>query len=109
MRAIGVTSPQRLTGVLAGVPTWKEQGVDATFSNWRGVVGPRGLSAAQIAWWDGILEKVTQTEEWKKDLKANNQEPSYMNSRDSKAFLDAQAKLFAGLLNDLGLAKAPAK
>lgn len=107
MRAIAITSAQRLSGAVATVPTWKEQGVDATFSNWRGVIGPRNLTPAQIAYWDNVLEKVTQTEEWKTDLRRNNQEPSYMNSQASRAFLNAQSKQLSALLADLGLAKNP--
>lgn len=40
VRLIAVTSPARLGGVLADVPTWREQGYDAVVSNWRSVVGP---------------------------------------------------------------------
>ena len=36
LRAIGVTSPQRLPGV--DVPTFKEQGIDLVITNWRSVV-----------------------------------------------------------------------
>jgi len=108
MRAIAITSAQRLGGVLATVPTWKEQGVDATFSNWRGIIGPRNLTPTQIAYWDNILHKLTQMEEWKRDLRLNNQEPSYMSSQESKVFLDTQSKQFSALLADLGLAKNPA-
>jgi putative tricarboxylic transport membrane protein len=109
MRAIAITSAQRLSGVVATVPTWKEQGVDATFSNWRGVIGPRNLPPAQVTYWDGALRKVTQTEEWKKDLRLNNQEPNYMNSQESKTFLNTQSKQLSALLADLGLAKNPGK
>jgi len=42
----------------AETPTWVEQGYDAVFSNWRGFVGPKGMTPAQIAYWDGIFAKV---------------------------------------------------
>ena len=45
LRAIGVTSPQRLPGV--DVPTFKEQGIDLVITNWRSVVAPPGITAAQ--------------------------------------------------------------
>ena len=109
MRGIAITSAHRLSGAVSGVPTWKEQGIDATFSNWRGVVGPRNLTRSQIAYWDSVLERITKMEEWKKDLKLNNQESSYMNSQESKAFLATQSTQLSTLLSDLGLAKNPAK
>src|SRR6476661_6019192 len=45
LRAIGVTSPQRLPGNDA--PTFKEQGIDLVLTNWRSVVAAPGLSDAQ--------------------------------------------------------------
>src|SRR5262249_30744287 len=41
VRIVAVASPQRLSGAIAQVPTWREQGVNAVVSNWRGVVGPK--------------------------------------------------------------------
>ena len=38
LRAIGISSPERLPGV--DIPTFKEQGVDATLVNWRGLMAP---------------------------------------------------------------------
>ena len=45
LRAIGVSSPQRLPGV--DVPTFKEQGIDLVITNWRSVVAPPGITPAQ--------------------------------------------------------------
>lgn len=55
MRTISVSSPQRLGGVLAQVPTWTEQGIKSTMTNFREV------RYAQLAAQD----------EWKKDPEAN--------------------------------------
>ena len=45
LRAIGVTSPQRLPGL--EVPTFKEQGIDLVLTNWRSVFGAPGITDAQ--------------------------------------------------------------
>ncbi len=45
LRAIGVTSAQRLPGV--DVPTFKEQGVDLVIANWRSVMAPPGITPEQ--------------------------------------------------------------
>ena len=58
MRVLGIAAPQRLGGVFAKVPTWKEQGIDVQITNWRVLAGPRGLTAAQVAYWDGALAKL---------------------------------------------------
>lgn len=105
LRAIAVTAPQRVGGGLAEVPTWKEQGVAAVFSNWRGLIGPRGLSAAQIAYWDDVFAKLSQTGEWKKDLENNSLEAVYLNSRETRKFLGAEHAQLKALLSELGMAK----
>ena len=105
LRIIAIAAPQRLSGPLANVPTLKEQGTDVVVSNWRIVVGPKGMSAPQIAFWDGALGKMVQTDEWKKDLKDSEQEFVYLNSRDTAKYLDAQNKDLTEALIDLGLVK----
>ena len=108
LRGIAVTGPQRLSGgsgAFADVPTWKEQGVDSVYANWRGVVGPKGLSAAQIAYWDGLLSQLAQSNEWKQGLTRLLQEPVYLNSQETRRYLDAQHQELRGVLVELGLAK----
>lgn len=105
LRIIAVAAPRRLGGFYAPIPTWNEQGVAAVFANWRGIVGPKGLSAAQIAFWDDILGKVVRTDEWLKEVEQNGWEPDYMNSADSRRFLDRQHEELKSLLAELGLAK----
>src|SRR5262249_7766425 len=61
IRVIGVAAPQRFEGPLAAVPTWKEQGADVVVANWRPVIGPKGLAAPQVAYWEGVFSKLTQT------------------------------------------------
>lgn len=105
IRVIAVSSPSRLGGVLAAVPTWKEQGVDMTFGIKRVLLGPKGLSATQIAYWDDVFARLSGTEEWKKDLEANFWESDYMNSEKSRKDLAAQHAELKAVLTDLGLAK----
>ena len=43
LRALGISATDRVPGI--DMPTLREQGVDVTFSNWRGVAAPPKLSA----------------------------------------------------------------
>jgi hypothetical protein len=52
-----LTSPQRLPGILKDVPTWKEQGADAVVAQWRVLVGPKGMTPSQIAYWEGVIAR----------------------------------------------------
>ena len=105
LRIIGIGSPSRLGGALAEVPTWKEQGIDAIVSNWCGVLGPRGMTPAQIALWDDVFGKLTKTDEWKTGLERNFQEAGYLNSRETTDYLRTQYAQLRGSLGALGLAK----
>ena len=105
VRVLAITSDQRLTGPLATVPTWKEQGIAGTFNTWRGMWGPKGLSADQVAYWDGVFERISRDPQWKENLAANQWENDYRNSRDTLKYLDALHVELRDVLKDLGLAK----
>jgi putative tricarboxylic transport membrane protein len=105
LRVLGVAAPRRLGGVLANVPTWKEQGVNALVTNWRMVAGPKGMTAAQIAYWDGVLGKLTQTGEWKKDLELNSFEDTYRNSAATERYMKDEYDHFRAALSEVGMAK----
>ncbi|HVJ44074.1 MAG TPA: tripartite tricarboxylate transporter substrate binding protein [Dongiaceae bacterium] len=105
LRMIAVPAAQREKGPLADVPTWREQGVDVEFSTWRVLVGPKGMTPEEIAWWDDILAKAIQSPEWIKAAQTNMWSVDYKNSKDLKAFLDSQQTQLTALLTDLGLAK----
>jgi putative tricarboxylic transport membrane protein len=105
VRILALTAPARLPGVLADVPTWREQGYDITVTNWRGFVGPKGLTPAQIAYWEGVLRRLSESEEWKAELETNFWSGEYLGSVDMLKFLErdnAQARTF---LLDIGLVK----
>jgi putative tricarboxylic transport membrane protein len=104
VRVIAVSAPRRLTGKMANVPTWREQGFDAVFGNWRGVIGPKGLSKEQIDYWDQVFSRLNAADEWKAEIQSGMWEETYMNSRDAKAFLDKEYEQLRRILSDLGIA-----
>lgn len=105
LRAIGITSPQRLRGVLAIQPTWREQGIDAIVVNWRGVIGVQNLAAPQVAFWDDALGRLAKTDEWNRELERNLWENSYANSRDATRYLKMQYEDLRRIMLELGFAK----
>jgi putative tricarboxylic transport membrane protein len=105
MRVVAVSSPGRLAGPLATVPTWKENGVDAVVSNWRPIIGTKGWFAAQIAYWEDVFQKVTASEEWKAELDRSGGVAQFMRSRELAALFDRDYVAFRSILSDLGLAK----
>jgi putative tricarboxylic transport membrane protein len=70
MRFLAVSASRRLPGALAGVPTLREQGVDAVVDNFRLVMGPPGMAPAQVAYWEQVLRRLSVAEEWKERPRA---------------------------------------
>ncbi|MBY0088946.1 tripartite tricarboxylate transporter substrate binding protein [Brevibacillus brevis] len=105
IRVLAVTSPERLGGILSDVPTMKELGLDAEFTIWRGVLGPKEMGEAEVAYWDKTFKALSEKEEWKQLLKADGVEGDYKNSKDFKAFLDEQDKQIEELLKAIGIHK----
>jgi putative tricarboxylic transport membrane protein len=105
LRPLAVSAPSRLAGDFSSVPTWQEQGVNAVASSWRGLMGPRGLTAEQIAYWDRVLSALVKTEDWKKDLQENFWDEGYLDARASRKRLDDEYAEFKSILTELGVSK----
>lgn len=104
-RVIALGSPRRMAGALADVPTLREQGTDIVVSNWRGIVGARGLSAAQIGYWEDVLSKVVATDEWRRNLEVQNWEGNFLRSAEFRKYLENDYNQTRAIMSDLGLAK----
>lgn len=105
MRLVGAAAPQRFGGALANVPTWKEQGVDIVFGTFRAIMGPKGMGAAQVAFWENTLRKVTETAEWKADIEKNFWLDDFVTGPQFRKDLDKEYADMKAVLVDLGLAK----
>ncbi len=105
LRIIGITSERRGDGPLASIPTWKEQGFDVVFTNTRLLIGPRGMTPAQVAYWDAAIERVVQSEEWKSAVGKQHGVTDYLGSRQSPQRMAAIYEQLKGALVDAGLAK----
>ena len=105
MRVVAAAAPKRLAGALADVPTWKEQGVDLVFGGWRAIMGPKGLTPAQTAFWEGVLRKATQVPEWRTDLEKNYWSDDFVPSQQFRKDLEKDYADMKAVLVDLGLAK----
>jgi putative tricarboxylic transport membrane protein len=105
LRILGVSATRRLPGAMAVVPTWKEQGVDLDYGSWRTIFGPKGLSSEQVAYWESILRKVTETAEWKADLERYFWSDFFVAGPALKKNLDKEYADSKAVLVELGLAK----
>src|SRR5215831_3616673 len=104
LRAIGVTSPQRLPGV--DIPTFKEQGIDLVLTNWRAVMAPPGITAEQKKALGDAIEKMVKSATWKDILKQKGWDDAYLPADAFTKFLkDEQARVNT-VLKSVGLVKS---
>jgi tripartite-type tricarboxylate transporter receptor subunit TctC len=92
-------------GPFANVPTWREAGVDFSSSSWRGVMGPAGLSTAQVTFWEEVFRRVLTSEEWTRELKANYWVAKYSGAAETRRRLDAEYLEIKQIMTELGMTK----
>lgn len=107
VRLIAVSSPNRLSGEVANVPTWREQGVDAVVSVWRMITAPPALTPAQLAFWQDALRKTTETPEWKRELEQSYQTDEFIAGAELTKTVEALYVQLRALLTELELVKKP--
>lgn len=86
MKAIAVTSEQRLKGV--DVPTLKEQGINVVIGNWRGVYAAPGITPAQRKELTDLVLKATKTKSWAEALEKNGWTPAVLAGDAFDKFVD---------------------
>lgn len=105
VRAIAMSSPQRLKGTFASCPTWKEQGVDCDVGAWRGAGGATGLASDQIKYWEGVLSKAVVTPEWNEEADRYFWTEMYLDGDRLKDYLKQERADMTEILGALGLLK----
>jgi putative tricarboxylic transport membrane protein len=105
MRLLVHSGPRAKPGLFANVPTWKDIGVDMTTSSWRTVMAPKGLTAAQVAYWESVFCRLVQTEDWTKEVSANHWENTYLPAAEARKRLDYEYGETKQILGELGMAK----
>jgi len=105
MKVVAVAAPKQLGGILTGVPTWREEGVDAVMALWRNLVAPKGLTNEQIIFWEDLLLKVSKSKQWQNELEVNLWNETFMRGSETSRYLDEQYVVFSTLLTDVGLKK----
>jgi putative tricarboxylic transport membrane protein len=105
VRMISVSAPQRLGGDLAQVPTLREQGFDVSLSNWRAIIGPKGLSAPQVAYWEEVLSRVVASEEWKTTLEQQFWDSNFLRGREFGKYMEQEYAQTKVIMTELGLVK----
>ena len=103
MRYLAVSSDKRIAGIDA--PTFRELGIDLVFSNWRGVVAPPGISAADKKALGDVVERMIKSPQWKAILEKRGWIDAYQPTAEFEAFLKDERAQVEATLRSIGLVR----
>lgn len=103
LRILGIAAAQRRPGALQDIPTWKEQGFDVEFYNSRFMLGTRGITPEQAAFWEGAFKRVLESKTWEEYATKNHYIPFYAGRAETQKHLTALYRQLKGALSDVGM------
>ena len=105
LRMLAIAAPKRRPGAISHVPTLIESGIDAPIlETWRAVFGAKGITPAQIAFWEDALARAFTAEEWKAWMTKNDVTAPPLRGAELHKYLETQFIHTRTVLVDLGLA-----
>ena len=99
LRALGLAAPKRLEGV--DIPTLTEQGLPVTLANWRAVVAPPGITAAEKTELVDLVTKTVQTPQWQDAVKRNRWTPVFLTGPELDTWLTSEVERITKLVEVL--------
>lgn len=103
-RPLAIAASQRLA-LLPDVPSLREQGIESWVSNWRGMLGPKGMTLAQVSYWEELFARMAGGDEWKKELETRGWDGHFMRSTEFSKYLEKEYAATRGIMIDMGIAK----
>ncbi len=101
LRGLAISADERLPGI--DVPTLKEQGLDVSLVNWRGVMAPAELAEADQKALADLVDQMAKSDAWKKTLETNGWLDMYQPAAEFQAFLAEDRAKVEATLKDIGL------
>ncbi|WP_305785523.1 Bug family tripartite tricarboxylate transporter substrate binding protein [Symbioplanes lichenis] len=102
LRALAVTSADPVP--LLGVPTVRAAGLNVTFTNWRGLVAPPGLTTADLADVRTTIAELARSPAWADACARFGWSPAYLDGTAFGPFIADETARVTTLLTRLGLA-----
>ncbi len=102
LKALAHTADKRVgEGAVAKIPTVKEQGIDATFENWRGLFAPKDMPEYAVTYWNNTLKEMVETPEWAEARKRNGWDDAYQSGEEFTKFLATTNEQYKGILAEI--------
>ena len=103
VRGLAVLAPEPVAGI--NLPTLVEQGYDVDVSNWRGVVAPAGIDAAERARLTLLMTRLVRSRSWQQQLDQNRWNAYFASGETFDRFLRGQKTLVTQLLREVNILK----
>ena len=102
-----VSSPERLTGDFADVPTFKEVGIDGLDNEimWRGFMVRKGIPEEAKAFYSDLFAKVNADPEWQEYVQRGGAVPLFVKSDEFLATVKKDQEEFGEALKQIGAIK----
>ncbi len=101
LRVLAVSGSEQVEGIDA--PTLSGAGIDLTFTNWRGILAPPGISDDARQALVKVLEELHGTDQWKEALVKNGWTDAFETGAPFEQFLKDQDNRVSSTLTELGL------
>jgi putative tricarboxylic transport membrane protein len=101
VRVLAVTSEEPVEGLDA--PTLQDEGVDLTFTNWRGVVAAPGITDEQRQRFVDALTEMHDSQAWQDVLEEQGWTDSFVTGDEFSEYLQSETDRVEGVLSGLGL------
>ena len=102
VRILAVTSEEPVEGVDA--PTLKDEGVDLTVTNWRGVVAAPDISDDDKQRFIDAITEMHDSDAWQQVLQDQGWTDAFLTGDDFTSFLNDESERVESVMSELGLA-----
>jgi putative tricarboxylic transport membrane protein len=103
MRVLAVSTAEPVDVAGKQIKTLKEQGIDVEITNWRGVVAPPEIDAADRDAAIAAMKKLHDSPQWKQMLEKNQWTDFFKTGEDFDSFMKSESTRVKGVLEDIGL------
>lgn len=105
LRVLGVAGAQRLPGAYDKYPTFREQGVDVVSNTSYGLIGPKGMTPAQVAFWENAITKAIESDVGKSAAAGETWRFDLVRHEGAAKWLEQDYNEIRGAQVEAGLAK----
>ena len=99
--ALAAFTPERLE-LFPDAPTFRELGSDFVYFMQRSVVGPPGMSDDAAAYYQGVFEKVYNTDDWQEYMKKKSLYGDFLSGQGLKDYWMTERTIHEQMLKDIG-------